>query len=274
MSAESPAVIGRRIPIALIDPPEIAMRETMSEDGLNSLTASILELGLLQPIGVVEAGARYRIVYGHRRRVAAERAGLLELECRVWPEGTPLEEAMKVAENDEQEAVNPASEATYYKWLYTNRCGEDVDRVAALVRKPVTRVLDRLDLLRGDPRVLEALRAGAIRLGMAQQLNRCPDDGYRGLFLADAIRSGATIRTVQAWIDDVKRVQRLQEVGRTADVPHEHPIALPAFTSMDACVMCGLESDQHEMEYRKIHASCYRYYTRQRLAGGSGEAPS
>jgi ParB/RepB/Spo0J family partition protein len=274
VTTAAPATLTRLIPIKLIDAPEIAMREVMSDEGLESLTASLRELGQLQPIGVVVAGKRFRVAFGHRRRVAAERAGLKELECKVWPEGTPLEEAMKVAENDEQEAVNPASEATYYKWLFDHRCGNDVDRVAALVRKPVRRVLDRLDLLRGDPDVLDALRAKRINLAVATALNKCPDKGYRNLFLTDAVRMGANSRQVQTWVDDVKRTLRLQQVGQAAGVATEAPAPIAAIANMDACTICGRDSDQHEMEYRKVHASCYRWYRRQVDAPASTEPPT
>lgn len=263
MTTGTAATVTRLIPIALIDEPEIAMRETMSDEGLESLGASLRELGQLQPIGVVIAGDRFRVAYGHRRRIAAARAGFGEIECKVWPEGTPLEEAMKVAENDEQEAVNPASEATYYHWLFEHRCGHDVDRVAALVKKPVSRVLDRLDLLRGDPRVLDALRGRKINLSVAKALNKCPDEGYRKLFLSDAVRQGANARHVQVWVDDLKRTLRNQEAGRVAGLVTELPPAVASIASMDACVICNLESDQHEMEYRKVHQSCYRSFRRQ-----------
>jgi ParB/RepB/Spo0J family partition protein len=273
VTTAAPSGLTRLIPIDLIDEPEIAMREAMSDEGLESLMASLRELGQLQPIGVVVAGDRFRVAYGHRRRIAAGRVGFSALECKVWPEGTPLEEAMKVAENDEQEAVNPASEATYYKWLFANRCGNDVERVAALVRKPVSRVLDRLDLLRGDPRVLEQLRAKRITLSVAKALNKCPDEGYRRLFLDDAVRMGSNARQVQTWIDDVKRTLRLQESGQEAGMTTELMTSFASSSSMDACTICGRDSDQHEMEYRKVHASCFRWYRRQMDAPGAMEPP-
>ena len=263
----------RLISIGLIDPPEIAMRDAMSPASLEALAGSLRELGQLQPIGVVVAGDRFRVAYGHRRRVAAELAGLPELECKVWPEGTPLEEAMKVAENDHQEPVNPASEALYFHDLYMKRCGQDVDRVAALVRRPVSRVLDRLDLLRGDEMVLEALRLEQISLAVANALNKCPDESYRRLFLSDAIRQGATSRVVQTWVDDVKRTLRNQEAARQAGLVTEAPAPVATFASMDACVLCGHEADQHEMEYRKVHQSCYRALRREQAAGAGREQP-
>jgi len=263
MSKRAPVPLTRMIAIARIDPPAIAMRETMSDTGLESLAASLLEVGQLQAIGVIEEADRFRVVWGHRRRVAAERAGLAELECKVFPAGTPNAEAMKFHENAEQEPVNIAAEATYYFHLYSKVCGEDVDQVAALVRKPVSRVLDRLDLLRGDPAVLQALRDDSISFAVARLLNQCKHDGYRALFLSDAIRQGATARTVQSWVDDVKRQQRIHDAATEAGVSSAPAIAIPSIVNMDACVICGKTVDQHEMEYRKVHQSCHRYMQRQ-----------
>jgi ParB/RepB/Spo0J family partition protein len=263
VTTSSTTTLTRLIPIALIDEPEIVMRETMSDEGLESLAASMRELGQLQAIGVVVEGGRFRVVWGHRRRIAAGRAGLTELECKVFPEGTTDVEARKVAENFEQEPINVVAEATYYQQLFEKVCNRDVDQVAAFVRKPVSRVLDRLDLLRGDPKVRQALRDEKISMAVARVLNQCKHDGYRSDFLADAIRMGATARTVQAWVDDVKRMLRNQASARDAGIVPAPVSLAPEIVTMDACVLCGRESDQHEMEYRKMHASCYRFFRRQ-----------
>ena len=245
------------------------MRETMSDEGLESLAASMRDLGQLQAIGLVENGKRFRVIWGHRRRVAAPRAGLRELEAKVFPAGTSELEARKAHENFEQEPLNVAAEATYYFNLYEKVCSGDVDKVAAMVRKPVSRVLDRLDLLRGDPAVLQALRDEKISLAVAHKLNQCKDDSYRRLFLSDAVRQGATARQVQAWVDDLKRMQRNQDAAREAGLVTEEAPAIPSFVNMDACALCGRATDQHEMEYRKIHQSCFRWFQRQQEAPAS-----
>jgi ParB/RepB/Spo0J family partition protein len=237
MSPKTTAPLTRLISIDLIDEPEIIMRESMSDEGLVSLADSMRELGQLQAIGVVQIGRRYRVIWGHRRRVVAARAGLRELECKVFPEGTSDVEARKVAENDEQETVNVVSEATYYQQLFEKVCGRDVDRVAALVRKPLSRVLDRLDLLRGDATVLQALREGRISIAVANVLNQCPHEGYRSDFLHQAIRDGATARTVRSWVDDVKRMLRNQTNAAEAGIETPPMPAIAPIMSMDACCL-------------------------------------
>ena len=271
MTDKAERALTRLVPIELIDPPELAMRETMSEEGLDSLASSMRELGQLQAIGLVASGKRYQVIWGHRRRMAAPRAGLHELEAKIYPEGTSELEARKAHENFEQEALNVAAEATYYLALYNGAAGGDVDKVAAIVRQPVSRVLGRLDLTRGDPAVLQALREGTISLAVANKLNQCRDDGYRALFLTDAIRQGATARQVQAWVDDVKRLQRQTAAAAEAGLTAEAPAPIASYVSMDACAICGSEGDQHEMEYRKIHSSCFRVLRRSQTDPSSGE---
>lgn len=246
----------RRIPIATIDPPAIAMRERMAPEGLEALADSLRRHGQLQNIGVVVAGDRYRVVYGHRRRVAAEMAGLHELLARVFPEGTPDEEALKIDENEEQEPVNAAAQATYYLELLNTRCNGDVSRLVSLVRRKESFVLDRLDLTRGDPDVLEALRRGEIAIGVAHELNKVDEDLYRRLFLHDAITQGLNVRAVRVLRQHRNRDRHVTDAAHDGTAPSIDPSTAVAVVSMDACTLCTSTRDQHEMTYVKVHRSC------------------
>jgi ParB/RepB/Spo0J family partition protein len=294
MSATPAAADVRVIPLALIDEPELAMREMMSDEGLESLVASIKALGLLQNLVVVQAGDRFRVAAGHRRRIALPLAGKTEAHCLVFPEGTPLEEAAKVAENTEREDVNPAAEATYYLWLLTHRCGGDVERLCAIVNRKESHVLDRLDLTRGDPAVLEALRPpstrkpdsalavafpdhdltllGQISLAVARELNKVKEDNFRALFLRDALQQGANATAVRRWRQQRDQDRRYHET--LAESSH-HPLAPSeesTIVSIDACPLCGSAEDSHDTEYVRVHRSCRAVFARQqreRVGAGS-----
>jgi ParB/RepB/Spo0J family partition protein len=261
----------RRIPIDLIDEPPIAMRETMSDEGIEALALSLKTHGQLQNVGVVVDGDRYRIAYGHRRRIAAARAGLTHLVCRVWPEGTPDEEAIKVDENAEQEPVNAAAEATYYRQLLDERCGGDVDKLCRLVRKKESHVLARLDLTRGDPDVLAALRAGAIGVQLAIELNKVAEPMYRALFLHDAVEQGLSVKAVRALRQNRDRDRRIAEQLASPEMQAIAPSTQPAIENMDACVLCRSASDQHEITYVRVHRSCLSVYNRDERGGQGGQ---
>ena len=57
----------RTLPIDQIDEPEVTPRNVYEDAGIIELAESIREVGLLQPIGVVAAGDRFRRVFGKRR---------------------------------------------------------------------------------------------------------------------------------------------------------------------------------------------------------------
>lgn len=271
MNSATPAADMRSIPTELIDPPELAMREKMSDVGLEVLADSFRRHGQLQNIGVVVTGDRYRVIYGHRRRVAADLAGLTELVARVFPEGTPDEEALKVSENEEIEPVNAAAQATYYRELLDERCGGDVRKLIVLVRRTENFILDRLDLTRGDPKVLDALRHGRINLSVAKELNKVHEELYRGMWLHDAIHQGLNARALRVLRGNRDRDRHISEGAATSPPAPVAPSTAVAIEHLDACLLCGSPQDQHEMTYIRVHRSCQTMWFREKAAKRIGD---
>lgn len=277
------------IALERIDEPELVMRETMSDAGLESLVASLKALGQLQDLVVVRAGDRYRIAAGHRRRVALERAGFTHARCLVFPEGTPLEEAIKVAENEEREDVNPAARATYYRWLLDHQFNGAVEPLAAFVRRPLSGVQDALDLTQGDPAVLDALREPwqrkpdsslaavfpdhdltrlpKITLAVARELNKVREDSYRRLFLLDALTQGVNSATVRKWRQERARDRRLQQATATLGETAAASSSEAPLINIDECPLCQSAADPHDMEYIRVHRSCRAVFARQQTEG-------
>lgn len=277
----------RAIPLELIDEPDLAMRETLSDEGLESLADSIRQLGQLQNLVVVVVGDRFRVAAGHRRRLALAIAEKSHALCLVFPEGTPLEEAAKVAENTEREAVNPAAEATYYRYLYDHKCEGNVERVAQLVNRKLSHVLNRLDLTRGDPAVLDALRepslrkpdsplaqvfpehdltrVGQITLAVAEELNKVKSTRYRALFLHDAIVQGANSKTVRRWREELQRTERINETMDALAEQSTPASNVAPIENVDACALCFSTRDMHETLYVRVHRSCFAVHQRDTL---------
>lgn len=187
-----------QVELSKIVEPELPMRETMTDDGLEELASSIRQLGVLAPILVQPKGdGLFEIVAGHRRVLAARLAGLVTVPAMIH-EDAETAVAARVHENLVREDVLPAEEAVYYAQLY-DQLGEDVDRVAATVRRSRDYVEKRLLLLRGYPDVLEALRAGRVNLGQAEELNRFQLEADARYYLEYSERAGASIRQLREW---------------------------------------------------------------------------
>ena len=106
------------IPIRSVKPNSHQPRVAFDEDALASLTASINELGVLQPILVRKVGDdSYELIAGERRWRAAKRAGLQTIPAliREVEDVHALEQAL--VENLHREDLNALEEAAAFQQL-------------------------------------------------------------------------------------------------------------------------------------------------------------
>lgn len=265
----------RVVALELIDPPPNAMREQMDDRALESLADNIRRNGILQPPGVIEGDGRFRIVWGHRRYVASKLAGEVAIPVRVLYDAELTEEELKIAENVHQEPVNPMGEATYYADILERKFGGDIEAMSAAIHVPVSTINGRLDLLLGWPDVQAALRAEAIKLGVARELNLMKNEGWMKHRLADALEQGATARVVRDWrIADTKHLalQQAEASGTISAVP---PSTEAQIGNVDTCLVCFIADDGIDMTYVKVHNDCLKGLLRrvraeQRTGGANG----
>ena len=71
------------ISIENIIPNRFQPRLTFDEDGLNELSASIKEHGIIQPLVLRKLGDKYEIIAGERRYKAATMAGFTEVPAII-----------------------------------------------------------------------------------------------------------------------------------------------------------------------------------------------
>lgn len=245
----------REIPLHLINPPALPARSSMDDLKLEELTRSIARLGVISRLIVCPIGDRYEVIAGHRRLIAATRAGLVAVPCEVYPSRALAHEAIKFAENRFREDMSAAEEALYFGELLERECGGDIEMLAGLVGERVSYVDNRLQLLAGDPEVLRALGDRKIGITVAHELNKCPDQSYRRHFLEHAVKGGATQSAVAGWIQTWK-LSIADHAGLEAPASVRAPAiaAAPVFDPM-RCAVCG-ESNSHIPETISIHTHC------------------
>src|ERR1700722_5125095 len=102
----------RTLDVDRIRPGKYQPRQTMDEDRLQELAASIKSQGLIQPIIVRTVGAgRFEIIAGERRWRAAQIAGLKQIPSLVREAGDQSVVAMALIENIQREELSPLEEA-------------------------------------------------------------------------------------------------------------------------------------------------------------------
>jgi ParB/RepB/Spo0J family partition protein len=269
----APAVVieDRALPLTSIDAPEMDVRVDRDPEALDELSRDIGRRGVLHPILVARVADRYEVVDGFTRLLAARRAGLLEIPCRIYPEKTADLEFAKYAANIYRLEMSPCDEAVALGKLFEFVCGQDIEQLCARVNKSETYVSSRLELLNGFPDVFAALRGKQIGIGVAQELNKIPDDKFRAHYLAHAVRSGATKAVVQLWVQEFKTMfgpspspaaEAAAPPAGIADAPHN------PFT----CEICGKADNVHLIRQINVHQHCKLAILDPLLANARGEA--
>ncbi len=172
-------------------------RQDFDEKALDELAASIVQLGIIQPITVRALGSgRFEVISGERRLRAARRAGLKRVPSYVREADTEEMLEMALVENVQREELNPIEVALGYQRLL-DECGLTQEQVAKKVGKNRATVANALRLLKLPPRVQASLRDGSVTAGHARALVTI-DDPRDQLNLLKAIEDeGLTVRAVE-----------------------------------------------------------------------------
>lgn len=238
---------------SILEPAE-QVRKVISADQLEDLVESIKKIGLIEPLVVKPVGEKYEVIAGHRRLLACRTANATPVPCMVRVEGESNEDEIKLHENFFREDINPADEAEFYAYMIERR-RITIEDIAEKVHKSGTYIRERLNLLRGDKVILEAVRDKVISAGAAKELNMIAVEETRNYYLKYAIDSGATVRTVQEWRKQWERECRTQEVLDAGHTPEELPNLLPKYYCK--CPMCEKPTDLGKMRAVSVCENCY-----------------
>jgi ParB family chromosome partitioning protein len=208
------------IPIAQVSPNPHQPRQTITEESLAELAASIREHGVIQPLIVTQVGDEYQLIAGERRWRAAQLAGLTIVPAIV-KETTPQQMLeLALVENVQRADLNPLEEASAYRQLM-DEFGLTQEEVAERVGKSRTAVANTVRLLRLPDDVKEALATGRISEGHARALLSLPTARLQRQALAIIEKRGLNVRQTE---DLVRRMQEEAESLADAKEVHEPPL--------------------------------------------------
>lgn len=280
----------RRIPLANIRPPAQPLRLGIDDVELDELAASIRAIGIKQPLVVKPAdNGTFEVVAGHRRYLAALRAGLTSAPCMVEDAGGDVD-AIMLHENIRRADLSPVEEAYAFLRAF-ELVGKDTDKVAELLKVKRELVERRLNLLSGSVEVLEALQAGAISVGVAEELNRMILQSDRLFYLDYAKRGGATVALVRQWRSEANVRAELEERARAAAAGatspaapapapsynpddythHAKPHELSASTEVRDCLFCSLKAEEWRMFKVCVCRDCMTEWRRRQLGAAAGD---
>jgi ParB family transcriptional regulator, chromosome partitioning protein len=186
------------VPIAAVRPNPRQPRAHFDEESLAGLTASIAEIGVLQPVLVREAGeGEYELIAGERRWRASKRAGLQTIPVVVRDADTDaslLEQAL--VENLHRADLNAMEEAAAYQQLIED-FGLTQDAVAKRVGKSRAAVSNTLRLFQLPPAIQALVAESQLTAGHARALLGTPDRAYQTALAQRIVRDGLSVRETE-----------------------------------------------------------------------------
>ena len=144
-------------------------RREFSEAELASLSESLKEHDMLQPILVREVESGYQIISGERRWRAAQLAGWDRIPARLRIADDRLVAELAIVENLQRKDLNPLEKAmSFRRYLDEHDCSqEDLAGRLKIDRSTISNLMRLLDL----PEIVQdALRMGSISAGHARAL--------------------------------------------------------------------------------------------------------
>ena len=188
-------------------------REVFDEDDLKELSASIKEVGVLQPVVVrsipatgrseklqeflaEKPDARYELIMGERRLRASELAGKTTIPAiiRETDDGDLLRDAL--LENLHRAQLNPLEEASAYQQLMAD-FGATQEELAKRIARSRPQIANTLRLLKLPPSVQKKVAAQVLTAGHARALLSLSTAEEMERLAVRIVAEGLSVRTTE-----------------------------------------------------------------------------
>ena len=204
------------IPISAIAPNGLQPRSRFDEEALVTLTDSVRELGVLQPILVRPMGeGRYELIAGERRWRAARRAGLPTIPAVVREVNTQASLEQAVVENLHRQDLNAMEEAAAYQRL-VEEFEMTQDQVARRVGKSRSAVANTLRLFQLPASVQRMVADGDLSPGHARALLSHPDRVLQERLALLIAKGGLSVRQTEDLVRKSSELASTASDGREA----------------------------------------------------------
>lgn len=172
-------------------------RTVFDEESISSLSDSIIEVGLLQPIVVRPADdGGYLLVAGERRWRAAKRAGLHTLPAVIRHSDDAGALAEALVENLQRRDLSPLEEAAAFNQLLED-FGMTHEELAGRVGRSRPAITNTLRLLALPAAIQGMLERGELSAGHARALLGIDDRKFAEHIAGRAVAEGWSVRQVE-----------------------------------------------------------------------------
>ncbi|MBP9041585.1 MAG: ParB/RepB/Spo0J family partition protein, partial [Anaerolineaceae bacterium] len=204
----TPATADTYAPISMIAPNPRQPRESMSEENLSELAASISEHGILQPLVVTHdpITGMYTLIAGERRLRAAKIAGLEKVPVIIRTATDQERLELALIENVQRSDLSPLETAVAYRQL-ADEFNLSHDEIAVRVGKSRVAVTNSLRLLKLPQQVQDALISQSITEGHARALLGLPTESAQLAALQTILKNELNVRQTEELVRKLSGVK-------------------------------------------------------------------
>lgn len=187
-----------------IDDNPFQPRREFGQAEISSLSESLKEHDMLQPILVRRIGERYQLISGERRLRAAIQAGWAQVPARIKDADDRLVAELAIVENLQRKDLNAIEKALSFKrYLDEHQCTQD--DLAQRLKIDRSTIANLMRLLELPAAVLEAVRTGAISAGHARALLPLGEEHEQVQFSEQIVGEGWSVRETERRVSDTIR---------------------------------------------------------------------
>ena len=246
----------KTIPLSLIDATDNTNgRFNVDEEHVHSLARQIERDGLLHPITLKPAGARYLLAAGNHRLHAFKLLGRETIPAMLIDGDLNDAARIRLTENATRAAISPIEEASQLGPLVEAH-PNGVEGVALDIGRSVPWILDRLDMLEWPDELLAYVHAKRISAAAAKHLVKIRPYDLRKIRIRDAAEHGCSARTAILW-----KQQADADLPPDFETPEDksNPVYFPdQIQNVAPCAFCKQTLNLDNLQQVHICRQCYQ----------------
>jgi len=177
-------------------------RTTFSQDELQSLSQSIAENGLLQPIVVRKVDDGYELISGERRLIASQMAGFTTIRAVLCNVSDKQSAVLAIIENIQRQQLTCFEEAAAIQKLI-EQYGATQEEIARRLGKAQSTVANKLRLLRIPPESRRQITDAQLTERHARALLKLLNTPLFGQALKTIIEQNLNVKAAEEYIDSL-----------------------------------------------------------------------
>lgn len=193
------------VEIGKIVPNPYQPRTEFNAEALEELSASITEIGVVQPITVraVEEGNSYELISGERRWRASKMAGLKTIPAYVREADTQGMLEMAIVENIQREDLNAIEVAISFQQLM-DECKLTQEKLSERVGKKRATVSNFLRLLKLPPAIQLGVREKELSMGHAKAIMGLEEEATQLMIFEQILKYDFSVRKTEDIVRELK----------------------------------------------------------------------